>query len=96
MRALTDKSRVGSSPMIATLSDDRRRVVMPPELPAKSPVTIQQLDEDTFLVKRQRPAKNYVMIAVPVIKELKSDPAWEAVESRMASHHKRTVAPFEE
>ena len=82
--------------MIATLSDDRRRVVMPPELPAKSPVTIQQLDEDTFLVKRQRPSKNYVMIAVPVIKELKSDPDWEGVESRMASHHKRHIAPFEE
>ncbi|MEQ2008073.1 MAG: hypothetical protein ABMA26_14850 [Limisphaerales bacterium] len=82
--------------MIATLSDDRRRVVMPPELPAKSPVTIQQLDEDTFLVKRQRPSKKYVMIAVPVIKELKSDPVWEAVETRMAAHHKRTIAPFEE
>lgn len=82
--------------MIATLTDDRRRVVMPPELPAKSPVTIQQLDEDTFLVKRQRPSKKYVMIAVPVIKELKSDPKWEAVESRMAAHHKRTIAPFEE
>lgn len=82
--------------MIATLSDDRRRVVMPPELPAKSPVTIQQLDEDTFLVKRQRPSKNYVMIAVPVINVLKSDPEWEAVESRMAAHHKRHIAPFEE
>jgi hypothetical protein len=82
--------------MFARRTDDRRRVVMPSELPAKSPVTIQQLDDDMFLVKRQRPSKNYVMIAVPVIKELKSDPEWEAVESRMAAHHKCTVATFEE
>jgi len=82
--------------MLTRRTDACRRVVMAPELPAKSPITIQQLDEDTFPVKRQRPSKNCVMIAVPVIKALKSDPEWEAVESRMAAHHKRHIAPFEE
>jgi hypothetical protein len=36
--------------MNATLIDDRRRLVMPPELPARSPVTVQQIDDDTWIV----------------------------------------------
>jgi hypothetical protein len=32
----------------ATLLDDRRRLVMPPELPAKSAVTVQQINADTW------------------------------------------------
>ncbi len=82
--------------MTATLTDDRRRVVMPPELPAKSPVTIQQIDEDTWIVKRQREQTNLVFIAVPLIESLPSDPAWEAIESRMVKHNNRKLAPFEE
>jgi len=35
--------------MTATVIDSRRRLVMPPELPARSAVTVQQLDDDTWI-----------------------------------------------
>jgi len=44
--------------MNATLIDDRRRLVMPPELPARSPVTVPQIDADTWIVKRARPVQD--------------------------------------
>jgi len=75
----------------ATLLDDRRRLVMPPELPAKSAVTVQQIDADTWIVKRHRPQRDFVMV-----KELPHDPEWEAVETRLTAHSNRKVAPFEE
>ena len=82
--------------MTATVIDDRRRLVMPPELPAKSAVTVQQIDADTWVVKRRRPQKSVVMVAIPVIKDLPRDPAWEAVEAKITRHCNRRVAPFEE
>ncbi len=82
--------------MNATLLDDRRRLVMPLELPAKSAVTVQRLDADTWIVKRHRPQKNVVMVAIPIIKKLPSDPEWEAIEARLTAHCNRKVAPFEE
>jgi hypothetical protein len=80
----------------ATLLDDRRRLVMPPELPAKSAVTVQRIDADTWIVKRHRPQKNVIMVAIPIVKELPNDPEWEAVEARLTAHSNRKVAPFEE
>ena len=80
----------------ATLLDDRRRLVMPPELPAKSAVTVQQIDADTWIVKRHRPQRDFVMVAIPVIPELPRDPEWEAIEARLNAHCNRKVAPFEE
>lgn len=82
--------------MNATLLDDRRRLVMPPELPAKSAVTVQQIDADTWIVKRHQPRRDFVMVAIPVIKELPRDPEWEAVEARLTAHSNRKVEPFEE
>ena len=80
----------------ATLLDDRRRLVMPPELPAKSAVTVQQIDADTWIVKRHRPHREFVMVAIPVIQELPRDPEWEAVEARLTAHSNLKVAPFED
>jgi hypothetical protein len=80
----------------ATLLDDRRRLVMPSELPPKSAVTVQRIDADTWIVKRHRPQRNVVMVAIPIIKELPSDPDWEAVEAKLTAHCNRKVAPFEE
>jgi hypothetical protein len=57
---------------------------MPPELPARSAVTVQQLDEATWLVKRRFPARNYKMVAIPLIKELPVDPLWEETEEALA------------
>ena len=82
--------------MNATVIDDRRRLVMPPELPAKSAVTVQQIDADTWLVKRARRVKTRMVMLLPDVKELPSDPAWEKTESRMVAHTNRKVAPFEE
>ena len=82
--------------MKATLLDDRRRLVMPKELPPKSAVTVQRLDADTWIVKRHRPQRNIVMVAIPIIKELPADPEWEAIEAKITTHCNRKIAPFEE
>ena len=48
------RSRLWDIPtMIALMTDDKRRLTMPRELPPKSAVTIQQLDEDSWLVTRR-------------------------------------------
>jgi hypothetical protein len=74
----------------ANVLDDKRRLVMPPELPARSAVTIQQLDEVTWLVKRRLPARNYKMVAIPLVNKLPDDPTWEKTElalARRAARH---------
>ena len=82
--------------MNATVTDSRRRLVMPPELPARSAVLVQQIDEDTWLVKRARPAKVHRVTLLPDIKKLPHDPEWQETESQMVAHHGKTIAPFEE
>lgn len=82
--------------MIASMTDDKRRVTMPKELPPKSAVTIQQVDENSWLVTRQKPKTDIVVVALPMIKELPSDPEWEATERRMAKHNNRKLPRFEE
>jgi len=72
--------------MNATVVDGRRRLVMPPELPARSAVTVQQIDQDTWIVKRARPCKPNLVVLLPDIKKLPRDPVWEAVEERIAAH----------
>ncbi len=82
--------------MNATLIDDRRRLVMPPELPARSPVTVQQIDEDTWIVKRARPSKARMVLLLPDVKQLPDDPEWDKLEARMAAHSFKNLPPFEE
>ncbi|HEX7469566.1 MAG TPA: hypothetical protein VF437_02365 [Verrucomicrobiae bacterium] len=82
--------------MNATLIDDRRRLVMPPELPARSPVTVQQIDDDTWIVKRARPTKTRMVMLLPDVKKLQRDPEWEKIEQRMAEHQFKNLPPFEE
>ena len=48
------------------------------------------------VMKRHRPQKNVIMVAIPIIKGLPNDPEWEAVEARLTAHSNRKVAPFEE
>jgi hypothetical protein len=80
----------------ATLLDDHRGLVMPPELPAQSAVTVQQIDADTWIVKSHRPTLEFVMVDIPLINELPRDPEWEAVEARLTAHSNRKVARFED
>jgi hypothetical protein len=82
--------------MNATLIDDRRRLVMPPELPARSPVTVQQIDEDTWIVRRARPTKTRMVMLLPDVKKLPKDEEWQETESRIVAHNSKNVAPFEE
>ena len=84
-----------SMTMHATVTDDRRRLVMPPELPARSAVTIQQLDGETWLVKRQIPDRQIVMVAFHNVERLPDDPQWEAMEEKIARHTSRHVPPLE-
>jgi hypothetical protein len=86
---------VSDEPKAATV-DDRRRVVLPESCPPHSAVTIQQLDPDTWLVKRHRANKGYKVVLIPAIKKLSDDPDWEAVERKIADHTSRKVPPFEE
>ena len=82
--------------MIASMTDDKRRLTMPKELPPKSAVTIQRLDENSWVVTRQRPKDHLVVVTFPRIKELPSDPEWEAVEKRMVKRNNRKLPRFEE
>jgi hypothetical protein len=82
--------------MNATLTDDRRRLVMPPELPPKSPVTVQQIDQDTWLVKRARPETPGLVMLLPDVKRLPTDADWQATESRIVAHNTQNIAPFDE
>ena len=82
--------------MNATVTDDRRRLVMPPELPARSAVTVQQIDEDTWIVKRHKPDKEFIVVLFPDVAHLPDDPEWEKVEAAFAKHAIQKLTPFEE
>jgi hypothetical protein len=82
--------------MTAAITDEKRRLTMPRELPPKSAVTIQRLDEDSWLITRHKPNTDLVHVALPIIKELPHDPEWEAIELRIAKHNIRKLPPFEE
>ena len=92
------KNRPRSTPsrLSTTRVDSRRRVVMPTTLPPDAVVTIQQLEDDCWVVRRGRPNRKARMISVPVIDDLPKDAAWEKVESAFANEAGKTLAPFEE
>ena len=68
---------------------------MPPELPARSPVTVQQIDADTWIVKRARPSTARMVLLLPDVKKLPDDQAWEKVEAAFARASNQGLAPFE-
>jgi hypothetical protein len=82
--------------MTVAMTDDKRRLTMPKELAPKSPVTIQQITDDSWIITRQKPISDLVVVALPCIKELPADPDWEALELRMANQNNRNVPRFEE
>lgn len=82
--------------MIALMTDDKRRLTMPKELPPKSAVTIERLDENSWVVTRRKPKDDLVVVAFPRIKELPRDREWEAIEKRMVKRNNRKLPPFEE
>jgi hypothetical protein len=82
--------------MTGSVTDEKRRLTMPKELPPRSAVTIERVDEDTWVVKRQKPGKKLVMVAFPKINRLPDDPEWEKIERRMVAHNNMKLQPFDE
>jgi hypothetical protein len=71
--------------------DDRRRVVLPESCPPNSAVLIQQIDEDTWVIKRQKPEAGLVIIALRDVARLPEDPEWEKTEARIGRHVARRI-----
>lgn len=82
--------------MTATVLDDRRRLVMPAQFPARAAVTVQRIDEDTVIVKRQREQTDFAVIVVPIIKHLPDDPEMDAKAEALARRAFKHLPPFEE
>ena len=68
----------------ASTVDDRRRVVLPESCPPNSAVTVQELDRDTWLIKRQRASGNYKIVLIPAVQKLPDDPEWDNLEVHFA------------
>jgi hypothetical protein len=80
----------------ATVLDDRRRLVMPPEFKPKSAVTVQMIDEETALVKLAKPSRARMVMLLPDVPDLPDHPGWEKTEAKIARHLSRKLPPFEE
>ena len=92
------KNRPRSTPsrLSTTRVDSRRRVVMPTTLPPDAVVTIQQLEDDCWVVRRVRPSRRVRLVSVPVVDKLPKDAAWERAETAFTEAASRGLAPFEE
>ncbi|MGH7940235.1 MAG: hypothetical protein ACREFR_04100 [Limisphaerales bacterium] len=75
-----------SADLKARQVDDHRRVVLPETVPAGSAVTLQQLDEDTIIVRRQRLAQKLFVVLDPDIKDFPEDPEWDKKSLALAKH----------
>lgn len=82
--------------MNATVLDDRRRLVLPPSFKAKSAVTIQEIDDETILVKVAKPSKTRMVMLLPDVQHMPDDPEWEKVEQAFTAASNKGLTPFEE
>jgi len=69
---------------------------MPPALPARSAVTIEQLDEDTFIVRRQRPGNHLFVVLESDVKDLRDDPEMDALGEKLSRASFRKLPKFDE
>jgi hypothetical protein len=76
--------------------DGHRRVVLPETCPAGSAVTIQEIDEDTWVVKRQRRSERLFVVLDPDIKEIPDDPELDALGEKVAKHSLKKLPRFDE
>jgi hypothetical protein len=76
--------------------DGKRRLIMPASCPPGSAVTIQELDEDTWLIKRRKPARQVKLVLIPEIHKLADDPEWDRVEEAFARAAMKKLPPPEE
>ena len=68
---------------------------MPAECPPNSSVIVQQIDEDTWLVKRAREERKFKRVLIPVLDDLPDDPEWDKVEKAFGEAAWRKLPPPE-
>jgi hypothetical protein len=66
--------------MKQAIVDDKRRVALPRVVPGAH-VTIEQLDGDTWVVRRRGTPTKLRPVLIPVIDNLPDDPEWDKVEN---------------
>ena len=71
--------------------DNKRRVVLPRSVEPHTHVTIEQVDENTFIIRRQRQEARFKRVLIPVIDRLPSDKDWEKIEARIARQMTRNL-----
>jgi hypothetical protein len=61
-------------------------------------VILEQVDEQTWLLKRYRPDRKFKMVLIPVIDHLPEDPEWTKVEEAFgrAAYEELTKRGLEE
>jgi len=62
----------------------KRRVIMPRTCPPNAAVTIQEVDQDTWIIRRHRAEKRVKVVLIDTIHKLPDDPEWQKVESAFA------------
>jgi hypothetical protein len=87
---------VKASELTARTVDDKRRVVMPEECPPNALVIIQQLDKDTWLVRRPKRDQKFKSITLPIVENLPNDPEWDKVELGLAKAASKRLPEPEE
>lgn len=76
--------------------DDHRRVVLPETFPPHCTVTIQELDEDTLIVRRQRPRRELLVVLEPDVKRLPEDRSLDALAEKAARGSFKKLPKFDE
>jgi hypothetical protein len=56
--------------MLTATIDSRRRLTMPAECPAGSPVTVDAIDDRTWIVRRHIPGERQKLVLVPTVDKL--------------------------
>ncbi len=87
---------VDTQQIIPATVDSRRRAVLPEGIAPGSAITYQQLDKDTWIVRRHRTSREFVVVIVRDVKHLPDDPEWEKAEAAFARHAIRNLPAFEE
>lgn len=85
-----------SSDLKARQVDDHRRVVLPETVPAGSAVTLQQLDEDTIIVRRHRPRQNLFVVLEPDVKHHRDDPELDKLAEKVSRDSLKKLPKFDE
>ncbi|HTV39497.1 MAG TPA: hypothetical protein VMF08_02905 [Candidatus Sulfotelmatobacter sp.] len=84
------------SDLKARTVDDHRRVVLPESCPAGSTVIVQQLDEDTYIVRRQRPRQHLFVVLERDVEKLRDDPDMDALGEKASKAGLKKLPKFDE